>query len=275
MREPDRPVDYAAIPKARPGGILVLGKVKAILDAFVDVRQAGASEIAVRIGANKSTTFRLLSSMARIGLLDRSPNGSYALGLWLMELGSLVRSRLDLARIAEPELVGLNRAVGLTIFLTVRHGDQATCIDRIAGEDVDVLALRLGGILPLHSGAGPRVLLAALTEPELGAYLSRAPFRALTPHTLTSSAELRADIESTRRRGYAISTEDVTLGVAALGVPIFDASGHVVAAISAAGLSHEFEGDSEASIAGQLRASAARVSAGLGASFADETHRPW
>lgn len=265
MNEPHRPVDRAEPARTRPDGILVLGKVKAILDAFAEVGQAGASETAIRIGANKSTTFRLLNSMARIGLLDRRPNGTYALGLWLMELGSLAQSRLDVRRIAEQELLGLNRAIGLTVYLTLRHGEQATCIDRIAGEHVDVLALRLGGTLPLYAGAGPRVLLAALSEPELAAFLGRSPFPALTPHTLTSSSKLRADVEMTRERGYVLSMEDVTVGVAAIGVPVFDAAGQVVAAISAAGLRHEFEGDRAEAIAGRLRASAARVSANLGA----------
>lgn len=257
--------DPVAAPRARRNGILVLGKVKAILDAFVDVGQAGPSEIASRIGANKSTTFRLLDSMERIGLLDRTRSGSYALGLRLMELGALVESRLDLRRVAEPELDGLNEAIGLTVFMTVRHADQATCIDRIPGANVDVLGLRLGGIIPLHLGAGPRVLLASLTGAELAAYLRSAPFRPATPHTLTTSAQLRADVELTRARGYALSMEDATLGVAALGVPVFDASGRTVAAISVAGLRHEFEGDREAAIAGRLQASAARVSAALGA----------
>jgi DNA-binding IclR family transcriptional regulator len=250
---------------SRREGILVLGKVKAVLDALGELGQAGPSEIAARIGANKSTTFRLVNSMERIGLLDRTPGGAYALGLWLMELGALVESRLDLRRVAEPELEQLHEDVALTTFLTVRHANQATCIDRIAGPNVDVLALRLGGILPLYSGAGPRVLLAGLEESELAAYLSQAPFRPLTPHTLTSNGKLRADVEITRRRRYVLSMEDVTIGVAAIGVPVFDASGGVAAAISVAGLRHEFEGDHERALAKRLQASAARVSAALGA----------
>ena len=94
---------------------------------------------------------------------------------------------------------------------------------------------------------------------------ARAPFRPLTPHTLTSSRKLRADVEVTRGRRYVLSMEDVTVGVAAIGVPVFDASGGVAAAISVAGLRHEFEGDHERALANRLQASAARVSAALGA----------
>jgi DNA-binding IclR family transcriptional regulator len=182
-----------------------------------------------------------------------------------MELGTLVEGRLDLRRIADAELVRLQGDLALTSFLTVRHRFQATCIDRISGTNVDVMALRLGGILPLHAGAGPRVLLTSLRDPELSAYLERAPFQPMTPNTLIGAKQLRADVEQTRRRGYVLSMEDVTIGVAALGVPVYDASGEVAAAISVAGLRHEFEGEREVLIARRLLEAAAAVSAALGA----------
>ncbi|HEY7969634.1 MAG TPA: IclR family transcriptional regulator [Candidatus Limnocylindrales bacterium] len=250
----------------RRDGILVLGKVQAILEAFAgDMASAGPSEVAARIGANKSTTFRVLGSMERAGLLDRRPDGTFGLGLWLMELGSLVQSRLDLRRAAGPSLEELGRATGQTVFLSVLHGHQATCIDRLAGSNVDVLALRLGGTLPLYCGAGPRVLLAALPDAEVERYLEAAPFPALTPATLTSAAELRADVARTRESGYVVSMEDVTVGVGALGAPIRDAAGGAIAAISVAGLKHEFTGAAEARAMALVIAAARSVSSSLGA----------
>jgi DNA-binding IclR family transcriptional regulator len=250
----------------RRDGILVLAKVQAILEAFAgDMTSAGPSEVAARIGANKSTTFRVLGSMERAGLLDRRPDGTFGLGLWLMELGSLVQSRLDLRRAAGPSLEKLGRATGQTVFLSVLHGHQATCIDRLAGSNVDVMALRLGGTLPLYCGAGPRVLLAALPDAEVERYLEAAPFPALTPATLTSAAELRADVTRTREAGYVISMEDVTVGVAALGAPIRDAAGEAIAAISVAGLKHEFTGMAEARAESLVIEAARSVSSSLGA----------
>jgi DNA-binding IclR family transcriptional regulator len=202
--------------------------------------------------------------MERIGLLDRYPDGTFGLGLWLMELGALVEERLDLRVAASEELAQLRQATGLTVFMIVPHGHQATCIDRLAGSNVDVLALRLGGSLPLYCGAGPRVLLAWLSPEDQEHYLREAPFRKLTPHTLSSSAELRRDIARTRDLGYVLSMEDVTIGVAAVGAPIHDASGNVVATVSVAGLKHEFEGDAGARVFDLVRSTADRVSAALG-----------
>lgn len=250
----------------RRDGILVLAKVQAILEAFAgDMTSAGPSEVAARIGANKSTTFRLISSMERAGLLDRRTDGTFGLGLWLMELGSIVQSRLDLRRVAGPTIEKLGRAIGQTVFLSVLHGHQATCIDRLAGSNVDVLALRLGGTLPLYCGASPRILLAALPERDLKAYLKGAPFPALTPATLTSAEQLRVDVLRTRERGYVVSMEDVTVGVAALGAPVIDAAGATIAAISVAGLKHEFIGPAETKTATLVMAAARSISNSLGA----------
>jgi len=250
----------------RRDGILVLGRVQAILAAFAgDLTSAGPSEVAARIGANKSTTFRVLGSMERAGLLDRRPDGTFGLGLWLMELGSLVESRLDLRRTAEPTLEELGRATGQTVFLSILHGHQATCIDRIAGSNVDVMALRLGGTLPLYCGAGPRVLLAALPDSEIERYLEGAPFPGLTPATLTSAVQLRADVTHTRESGYVLSMEDVTVGVSALGAPVHDAAGTTIAAISIAGLKHEFTGAAEDRAVALVIEAARSISSALGA----------
>lgn len=250
----------------RRDGILVLGKVQAILAAFAgDMTSAGPSEVAARIGANKSTTFRVLGSMERAGLLDRRPDGTFGLGLWLMELGSLVESRLDLRRAAEPTLEELGRATGQTVFLSILHGHQATCIDRIAGSNVDVMALRLGGTLPLYCGGGPRVLLAALPDSEIERYLENAPFPRLTAATLTSAAELRTDVAHTREAGYVVSMEDVTVGVAALGAPVHDAAGTTIAAVSIAGLKHEFTGPAEDRALALVLEAARSISSSLGA----------
>ena len=258
--------ERSASTSVRRDGILVLGKVKAVLDAFAgSMERAGPSEVAARLGQNKSSTFRLLASMERIGLLDRNPDGTYELGLRLMELGSQVQARLDLPRIADPVLRQLRQEVDQTSFLTVRRGFEATCIGRVAGTNVDVLSLRLGGALPLYCGAGPRALLAGLSSAELDAYLGQAPFARLTQHTLAGADELRGDIERTRAEGFTLSMEDVTPGVAAIGAAITDAAGDIVAAISVAGLKHMYAGSLEKEIASKVIAAAAEVSAALGA----------
>lgn len=95
-------------------------------------------------------------------------------------------------------------------------------------------------VLPLHAGAAGRVALAYFEDADAERYLAGAPFPAYNENTLVSVEQLREDIRLTRERGYALSDEDVTLGVGAVGVPIVDnESGRVIASLSAGGFVDE------------------------------------
>jgi DNA-binding IclR family transcriptional regulator len=130
----------------------------------------------------------------------------------------------------------IHEQVGETIFLCVRRGDDAVCIERIDGTRVNLLALSLGGSLPLHVGGAPRTLLAFEPPDQWDAYLEHREPEALTPKTPATRKALIEELRATRERGYAISDEDVTPGVAAVGAPILDHTGAVRAALSIGGM---------------------------------------
>src|SRR3954470_21271753 len=101
----------------------------------------------------------------------------------------------------------IHGARGETVFLCVRRGFEAVCIDRIDGKRVQSLALKLGGALPLHAGAASRALLAYEPETVLERYVEAQPLEALTPHTPATAAELREMLREVRRRGISISDQ--------------------------------------------------------------------
>jgi DNA-binding IclR family transcriptional regulator len=93
--------------------------------------------------------------------------------------------------------------------------------------------------MPLHCGAGPRVLLAHLPPAEIERALAK-PLAALTPRSVVASARIRADLGRIRRTGYAFAADDIVLGVAGLAVPVFDRAGRARGALSIAGLTPQF-----------------------------------
>ena len=97
------------------------------------------------------------------------------------------------------------------------------------------MALRLGGSLPLHVGAAPRALLAFEPRGFWDEYLAKGPLAAHTPLTPTSPEQLVRELEQVRDTGCAVSDEDVVLGMAAVGAPIFDHQGAIRAALSMSG----------------------------------------
>lgn len=241
----------------------MVDKVAAILRAFVDAPgELRLGELARSAGLPTSSTHRLVSSLERADLLERdSASGSYRLGRLVLSLASVSGRHSSLTQDALPVLQDLLRATGQTVFICVPRDREAVCIQRLAGSHVDVLALPLGGSMPLYCGAASRVLLAALPTDELHDYLRHAPFPARTPRTLTTVEELLADVARTREQGYVLSDNDVTTGVCALGVPIHDRDDAVVATLSIADLADAYSPDRLPALVETLRDGAARISA--------------
>jgi DNA-binding IclR family transcriptional regulator len=122
-----------------------------------------------------------------------------------------------------------------TIFLSIRRGTDAVCIERLEGKWVHSWAFRVGGVMPPHLGAGPRVLLAHQPRAVWLEYLSAGPLVQLTKHSATTPDELLPILEDIRERGYGHSDQDVVIGIAAIGAAIFDHSGTIRAALSMSG----------------------------------------
>jgi DNA-binding IclR family transcriptional regulator len=223
--------------ESRDASVQVLGKAAALLDRLADEHELTASRLADLVAEPRSTVYRLLASLQALDLVEPgSQRGTYRLGLKLLRLGSAVVARFDERQAALPVMERIHQATGETVFLCVRRGDEAVCIERIDGRRVQSLALRLGGSLPLHAGAAPAVLLAYEPQEAWEEYVSRNELERFTEKTPATREAVFRHLAEVRRTGLAISDEDVTPGIAALGAPIFDYRGDVRAALSVSGV---------------------------------------
>jgi DNA-binding IclR family transcriptional regulator len=246
------------------GGVAVLAKATALLDAIAAEGEATPARLAELTGEPRSTVYRLLASLQQLELVEPGRRrGTYLLGLKLFRLGSTVISRFDARQAALPVMERIHEQMGETVFLCIRRGYEAVCIERIDGRRVNVLALGLGGSLPLHAGAVARTLLAFEPPAFWEEYLEQWQPQALTSKTPATRAALLDELRLTRERGYAISDEDVTPGVGAVGAPIFDHTGAVRAALSFGGMRDYVFDDPERSIALAVEG-AAEISRALG-----------
>ncbi len=226
--------------EGEPGRPVVESVLRAmrLLDCFEIGRPEMTLAELVRCGGySKTTTYRLLTTLEEAGWLERTPSAAFRLTIKSFQVGSIVMEGLELRREAVPIMERLAQVCGETVYLTVPSGTHAVCLERTdGGSAVRVADLHVGGAQPLHLGAGPRALLAFDEEGLLPALLDAGLSRR-TEHTIVDPDALRADLEQVRRRGYSISDEDATTpGVAAIGAPVFDAGGSVVAALSVGGL---------------------------------------
>jgi IclR family acetate operon transcriptional repressor len=218
------------------------------------------ADIAEEIGMPRSSVYRFAEALGQIQMVETLPDSRVKISLRWLRLADAARAAMAEWAGARTVLDELASDTGQTTFLSVPRGDQVVCIDWSQGRGINVLILKPGRALPLYAGAAGRVSLAFHEDPT--AYLTQAPFPAFTRRTLQTAKQLRRDIDSIRARGFSISDEDVTDGIGALGVPLFDANGRLRGALSLAGLAADIR-SSRTELVDHLHASASVLSAAL------------
>ena len=254
-------------PQSEINGVQSVWRALDLLEAFpAHGPELGLTSIASYLKMNKATAHRLLATLEARGYVERSLDGrKYRLGVRAFELGAYFQSQLDIRRLALPYMSEMVEQTGEAAFLCIREGHEALCIERVeAAQVVNIFSLRVGGRQPLHCGAAPRALLTELNDQELEIYAHYTGLPRLTEHTLATLEELRQDARQTSRLGYVVSIEDVTPGIRAVGAPVRNHTGLVVAAISLSGLSARFEQERIAELARILVANTQRLSRQMG-----------
>jgi DNA-binding IclR family transcriptional regulator len=127
-----------------------------------------------------------------------------------------------------------------TVLLTRLFGSNAVCVERIEGAQAVRISFEVGQIQPLHGGASSKILLAYVNEDEWDEHLT-LPLERFTEHTVTDPEVLKEQLREIRRQGYCVSESEVDLGARAMSVPVVDARGRTVAALSTAGPSFRID----------------------------------
>ena len=245
--------------------VLVFRKIDAIFAVLASSnRDLGLTEIARETDLSKATVHRILATLVRYDYVDHGArDGSYRLGLRLFELGAATQRRSDLRRRALPIMRALAKETGESIYLGIRRDHAVLCLDRIDGKHVEELPWCVGCALPLNAGASARVLLAGMSDEALEAFLLE-PLVALTRFTTVDADSMRESVFRARSLGYAIGDEDIAVGVAAIGAPIWDSHGNVVAAISLAGVVERLTPDRAPHLVAAVKSAGRTISQALG-----------
>jgi len=180
-----------------------------------------------------STAHRILSVMVDNRLVDRIEPGTYRLGIRLLELGSLVKSRISVRQEALPHMQALHQALGETINLSVRHDDEVVYIERTAGSSSMMRVVQIIGTrAPLHITAVGKIFLAEDGADRCLEYARRTGLPRFTENTLTDSEQLVREIDRIRRQGYSFDNEEAEKGVSCIGAGIYNDENRLVAGLS-------------------------------------------
>lgn len=192
--------------------ILTVGRAMEVLTLFTERREStlGVTEISKALGLSKAVVHRILSTLLEKDYIQIEPQTRrYALGHAALKLGLTYFEGIDVRRMAQPILHELVTATQETSTLSIRSGWTRIYIDQETPPTDIRMSVRLGHPYPLHAGSSSKALLAFLDPEEQDAYLATGPFERLTDTTITTPAQLRADLDRIRKRGYARSLGSV------------------------------------------------------------------
>lgn len=226
-------------------GASVTEKAAALMEVLARELAATSAGLVKELGEPASSVYRMLSTLAEAGWVEQEEErGAYRVGLKMLGISEMLSRRTDIRRTAAPVMRHIHDVTGETTFLCIRHGGRAVCIERIDGIRVNSRVLKLGKSLPLHVGAAPQALLAFEGRAAWEQYASVMDGSGASWQRGTSRAEMFQRLQGACDAGFVLSDDNVTPGIAAVGVPIFNHRDEVVASLSVSGLREGIVGES-------------------------------
>jgi DNA-binding IclR family transcriptional regulator len=211
-------------------------------------------EVCAATGLGKATAHRLLAGLVQYRLVDHeAESGRYFVGYKIFSWASGVSSRNGLVELLHPAMARLVTQFGDTVYLVVRNGDAAVCVERLEGSyPIKSLTLNVGDRRPLGIGAGSAAILAALSKPERTAIIAQgAAARRAFP---LSDAGLAAILGEAEAKGYTCIDGAIVPGICTIGVAITLDDGSPVAAISVSAIADRMGSERQLEIAQSIQA---------------------
>lgn len=197
-------------------------------------RPLSLTEAAGALGVHKSTALRILQTLEANRFVRKTESGFYVLGNGLIELAQLALGTMDLRRLAGHYLRELQQETGHTVHLAQLSGDEVVYIDKVDSPSLDGVQInsRIGQPVSLYASGVGKMILAHRSDDERARLLRRVALVQHTPTTFATPSALEAELERIRERGWATDDGELHDLVNCVAVPILDASGDVVAALS-------------------------------------------
>jgi len=225
----------------------------------------GVSAIARELGLSKTVAHRILRELASLDFLaiDQATK-RYRLGPGALQVGMAALRGLDVPRVARPHLQRLVQETGETATLSARQGAARVYIDQVLSPHEIRMSVALGTAHALHAGSSSKAILAALSDTEVEEYLESHALAAVTDHTITSAAHLRAELHAIRERGWAGSRGERQHGAGSVAAAVLLADGGVFGAVSLCGPVDRFDADVQVEYGARVVAAAHKISLELG-----------
>jgi IclR family pca regulon transcriptional regulator len=203
----------------------------AVIQVFSRERPAlTLSEVARLCGITRATARRILLTLEDLGHV-RSDGRLFSLTPRVLTLGWAYLSSLNLWETAQPLMEELTRRTNESCSAATLDLPDVVYVARVPTHRIMTIALGIGTRLPAHCTSMGRVLLAALPEAELEAFLARTPLEAYTPRTVTEPERLRRTLATVRQQGWALVDQELEIGLRSIAAPL-RVDGRTIAAVN-------------------------------------------
>lgn len=190
--------------------------------------------LARQLDVHRSTVLRLVLLLKEHRYLRKLPDGAYAIGPEIVNLASRAAEQFRLVPLAHPILQQFSARYGQAVHLAELQGDQIIYIDKVNPVSRPIqLTSRIGGTVTLHTASVAKAILAFQPDKTISNMLAGYRFERLTNRTITSMPEFLECLRLVRERGWSEDRGEKEEYINAIGAPIHNASGDVIAAVSA------------------------------------------
>ena len=214
--------------------VQVIERMFSLLDILANREEAmSLKEISEKSGLHSSTAHRLLNDLATGRFVDRPAAGSYRLGMRLLELGNMVKARLNVRDAALTPMRELHKLTQQPVNLSMRQGDEIIYVERTYSERSGMQVVRaIGGRAPLHLTSVGKLFLAFDDPQRLRSYATRTGLAGQTRNSITQLPTLERELSKARQYGIARDNEELEMGVRCMAAGIYDDQNKLVAGLS-------------------------------------------
>ena len=214
--------------------VQVIERMFTLIDVLASREDAiPLKEISEKAGLHPSTTHRILNDLVVGRYVDRPQSGSYRLGMRLLELGNLVKARLNVRDAALVPMRELHKLIQQPVNLSMRQGDEIIYVERAYSERSGMQVVRaIGGRAPLHLTSVGKLFLAEDDPQRIRAYATRTGLQGHTKNSITDVDALERELSRVRQYGQASDNEELELGVRCMAAGIYDDQAKLIAGLS-------------------------------------------
>lgn len=206
-----------------------------VITAFdMDHEQMTLSDVAKKVDLTRANARRILLTLQHLGYVTSLDGKLFSLSPKVLSLGYSYLSGLPFRELAQPYMQELAKEINESCSMSVLDQSDIVYIARVHTKRIMTISLGIGTRLPAHATSMGKVLLSSLDPMESAKLIGQMKFEELTPFTLSKNAFIQ-HLDVVRKQGWAISDQELEIGVRSIACPIRDKKGKVIAAINISG----------------------------------------